>query len=366
MENLPFLTRSFHILRCRLLSWLGYETPSFYVRHQGRNIASCHNVDSGYLLVEYIEEIQGMMLSNTWLENQHNVKLRTNFFHHLSRILLSVSRIPLPRIGSFLIDNRGFLRLINRPLSVEIQALENENIPTDISPDLTYATVDSYIMDMLAFHDSRFRNQPNAVNNLSDCGHQLSALTAMRTILPAFFQRKLRHGPFVYTLTDLHQSNIFVDANWNITCLVDLEWACSRPIEMVEPPYWLTNKGVDQIIAEEYDGVRMEFMDAMTAEENRIVGGARAVPLLSNVMKHSWEIGTFWYTLALSSPTGLFSIFYRHIQPMFSKNCSDEFLEVMPFYWGKDIGKIAGRKLSDKKQYDLDLQQAFEDSSQTN
>lgn len=32
--------------------------------------------------------------------------------------------------------------------------------------------------------------------------------------------------------------------DWRVTCLVDLEWACSRPIEMVEPPYWLTNKRI--------------------------------------------------------------------------------------------------------------------------
>lgn len=48
-------------------------------------------------------------------------------------------------------------------------------------------------------------------------------------------------------LTDLHQSNIFVDDNWRITYLVDLEWAYSRPVEIAEPLYWLTNKGVDKI-----------------------------------------------------------------------------------------------------------------------
>jgi hypothetical protein len=32
-----------------------------------------------------------------------------------------------------------------------------------------------------------------------------------------------RHGPFPLQLTDLHASNIFVDEDWNITCLIDLE-----------------------------------------------------------------------------------------------------------------------------------------------
>ena len=350
-------------------SWLGREGPSNYVRHQGGGQLADGVVKAGYLLLEYIEETQGMMLSNTWPDNQHDVKLRTNLFRDLSRILLSFSRIPLPRIASFTIDNNGLLRLTNRPLSIELQALENENIPTDIPRDYTYTTVGSYLTDMLALHDSRFRNQPNAVNNLKDCGYQLSALAIMRTIWPSIFQRNFRRGPFIFTLTDLHQSNIFVDENWNITSLVDLEWACSRPIEMTEIPYWLTNKGVDQIVAEEYDVARADFMASMRAEEQRSNRTATAdvssrvtLPPLSDVMEHTWETGTFWYTLALSSPTALFSLLYKQILPIFVKNISQDALDIMPFLWDKDVGRIAGGKLSDKERYDMQLRQAFEDS----
>lgn len=307
------------------------------------------------------------MLSDTWLNGLHDIKLRTNFFRSLSRIFLHISRIPLPRIGSFMIDNDGFLHLANRPLSTELHQLENVNIPTDIPRDYTYSTVDSYIVDMLSCHDSRFRNQPNAVNDLGDCGYQLSALTAMRTIFPSLFQREFRRGPFSFVLTDLHQSNIFVDAEWNITSLVDLEWACSRPMEMVSPPHWLTNKGVDQLDSAEYDSVRSEFMEVMVAEERelappRMDGAGEIPPRLSDVMNRTWLSGAFWYTLALSSPSGLFRIFNEHIRPLFCAKYGEEFNLIMPFFWGKSIGYIAGCKLSDKKRYDEDLWQAFEGS----
>lgn len=150
---------------------------------------------------------------------------------------------------------------------MELQELENDNIQTDLPRDFTYSTVESYVTDILGAHDSRLRNQPNAGNNVQDCGYQMSALATMRTIIPLFFCRNLRRGPFVFMLTDLHQSNIFVDDNWRITCLVDLEWACSRPVEMVEPPYWLSNKGVDEIDVEEYDKLRQEMMTIMRDEE---------------------------------------------------------------------------------------------------
>lgn len=301
------------------------------------------------------------MLSNTWFQRQDDARLRKNLFRSLSRIFLSMSRVPLPRVGSFVIDNDGFLQLTNRPLSLEIQQLENENIPTNISRDQTYCSADSYIIDLLSIHDSRFKYQPNAVNDLGDCVYQLSALSAMRTVFPSFFQQDFRRGPFSFTLTDLHQSNIFVDAEWNITCLIDLEWACSQPIEMLNPPYWLTNKGVDQLDSTEYNVIRMEYMEILAAEERTL--DINFLPYsLSEVMNRTWETGTFWYALALSSPSGLFSIFHKQIRPLFCPDFSEEFNLVMPFFWERNIGKIAVLKTSDKRKYDEDLRLAFKDS----
>lgn len=305
------------------------------------------------------------MLSSTWSEKHGDVKLRTNFFRDLSRILLSIARIPLPRIGSFVVNNNGILQLTNRPLSLEIQQLENEEFPTDMPRDYTYLTVDSYITDILTFHDNRLRYQPNAINDAGDYIYQASALTAMRAIFPIYFQRKFRRGPFTFTLTDLHQSNIFVDEDWHIVSLVDLEWACSQPIEMLQPPYWLTNKAVDQIDSEEYDKIRTEFLDILTAEEERSGGTGFRDLKLSSIMEQAWKIGTFWYSLALSSPTGLFAIFEKHLQPKLIEKCPDHgaFYQVMPWCWAKDVVNILAQKLSDKKDYDKQLQQAFEDVS---
>ncbi|KAE8153631.1 hypothetical protein BDV25DRAFT_22006, partial [Aspergillus avenaceus] len=357
-KNLPFLHRWIHAIRCQAFAWLGYQTPSGYVPHPAKGE---HAVKSSYLLLEYIQPDRGSMLSNTWTDNQHNITLRKRLFHSLSRILLSISRIPIPRIGSFIIDHKGYLVLVNRPLSIEIQQLENEQIPTGIHRNYTYSTVDSYIADILTFHDNRFRHQPNAVNNLGDCVFQLSSLSAMRTVSKSFFQRGFRRGPFIFSLTDVHQSNIFVDKDWNVTCLVDLEWACSLPIEMIRPFHWLTNRGVDELVSSDYDKVRTEFMDALKAEEKAMVRSEKnTLPLLSDIMHTTWTTGTFWYTLALSSPSGLFTIFKQHIRPLFCADHTEEFNLVMPFLWERNIGRIASHKLSDKKEYDRNLQREFE------
>ncbi|PKY04249.1 hypothetical protein P168DRAFT_297150 [Aspergillus campestris IBT 28561] len=295
LESLSFISRCFQLLRQSILSLLNGSVPSNYAHHQSRcSIFTGSTMKVGYLLIEFIEETRGK-----------------TFFHDLSRIFLNITRFPLPRVGSFVIDMNGSLRLTNRPLSVEIQQLENENIPTEISRDYTYLTADSYITD-------------------------LSVLTAMRTIFHSIFDRGFRRGPFVFDFTDIHQSNIFVDAEWHITCLVDLEWACTQPIEMLGPLSWLSDKApVDP-------------------------GPLR--PRLTNLMERSWEKGAFWYSLALSSPSGLFTIFTKHIKPLFCKEFDEEFEVVMPFFFEKNIGNIAGRKLADKKAYDKDLWQAFNEN----
>lgn len=174
-----------------------------------------------------------------------NEKLRKNLFRDLSKIFLSLSRVTLPRIGSFIIDANGYLTLANRRLSSEIHELENENIPVDIPRDFTYSTVDSYLVDFLSCHDSRMQHQPNAVMDLKDGIYQITALT-MKAIFPHFFQRELRREPLIRHLTDLLPSNIFVDDDWNVRCVIDLEWVCSHPVEMLHPPTWLSNQSADK------------------------------------------------------------------------------------------------------------------------
>ncbi|EEP78408.1 predicted protein [Uncinocarpus reesii 1704] len=207
------------------------------------------------------------MLSSSWELKKHDDGLRRNLFKGLSRILLDIAKVPVPLIGSFVIDDNGFLVLSNRPLSPIITEMEGRQIPVDIPRNMTYSSVDSYVTDTLAIHDSRFTHQPNALTDRTDGAFQAAALTTMRTVAACFFKRELRRGPFVYVLNDLHQSNILVDEDWNISCLIDLEFACSQPIEMLHPPHWFTNRFVDQIDADHFTSVHGEFMAIMEQQE---------------------------------------------------------------------------------------------------
>lgn len=297
------------------------------------------------------------MLSETWEQGRSDLNLRKTLFRGLSRIMLALARVPLPKIGSFVLDEKGFLSLSSRPLTLEIQQLENEHIPVDMPQNITHTTVDSYINDILAFHESRLRNQPNAINSVEDGFYQTSALMVMRSVWPCFFRRDLRRGPFFLNLTDLNQSNVFVDDNWNIECLIDLEWACSHPVEMVHPPYWLTNHAIDLINIDDYSKLHKEFMEAFLEEETKVELPFRLYPIL----QQGWEKETFWCSLALSSPTALFKIFYDYIQPRFSKAHDDPaFWRITMPYWTFNAFDFIEHKVKDKEQYDVSLREAFE------
>lgn len=141
----------------------------------------------------------------------------------------------------------------------------------------------------------------------------------------------------------------------------------SLPIEMIQPPHWFTNIAVDRIVSGEYNEWRLEFMNALTTEEeqhDRHTSEKHASTSfkLSDIMSTAWDMGTFWYSLALSSPTGLFTLFDKEIQPRFTAKCSDHeaFHEIMPWYWSQDIVATLKSKLAGKKTYDVQLQREFE------
>lgn len=146
--------------------------------------------------------------------------------------MLAISRVNLPKIGSFIIDNDGHLRLANRSLTLMLHDLENQVIAVDIPRTQTFASIDSYVNKLLTCHDNHLRSRPNAVKSPSDCVSQMTALALMRTVRPHFFDSQRNEGPFVFCLTDLRPENTLADKDWHIKCIVDLEWACSLPIEI--------------------------------------------------------------------------------------------------------------------------------------
>ncbi|KAI9848894.1 MAG: hypothetical protein M1837_006410 [Sclerophora amabilis] len=362
LEHTPLLSRSLQYVWRGFLHLLRHPVPSRYLPR-----SNLHGLGVGYLLTDFIEERDGSMLTKTWEQRRQDKTLQANLFRDLSRIILSLGHLPLPRVGSFTIDDGGFVSVTNRPLTLGLHKMENDDIPIDIPRHLTYSTTESYVLDLLHCHRMRLTHQPNAVHSRHDGVNQVSAMTVMETVFSHFFDRRLRYGPFVLTLTDLHHSNIFVDDQWHITGVVDLEWACTLPLEMQHPPYWLTSQSVDTIDVDLYDQIRLDFMDIFEQEERKLhlkeQGHGKEVCRRADIMRKGWESKNFWYCLALWSPTGLHYLLYDHIQPMFHPDGRDTaFFSTMPRYWMPGLSRFLDNKVKEQEEYDFRLRKQFESS----
>ncbi|KAJ5162085.1 hypothetical protein N7492_007477 [Penicillium capsulatum] len=273
--------------------------------------------------------------------------------------MLSLSRIPLPRIGSWTLDSDGALRLSNRPLTLRLHQLENGGIPTNVSRNLTYSTADAYYLDLLSCHDSRIRHQPNSITDAEDGRAQMARLTNMRALLSYFSDKKHREGPFFYRLTDLHPSNIFVDSQWNVKFVIDLEWACSLPAETPRPPYWLTGRSIDDLADEHLEPFTQAYEKFMEIfeEEEKLIPFDNEDSYRTNLMRNGWRIEKFWYFHALDSPKGLFDLFRQHVYPLFahSDHVSSEFSPVVSDSWAPDVDRVIVDKLRDKAEYEKSL-----------
>lgn len=162
--------------------------------------------------------------------------------------------------------------------------------------------MEPWIPDILACHDNRMRHQPNAIHDAADGRSQLSALTNLRTLLPMMVDRQDRGSPFTLSLTDLHASNIFVDNDWNITYIIDLEFACVLPIQMTVMPSLLTHRGIDQLTdkhLEEFEAMYKEFIAAMKhVESGQQVSDQGHGTFYSQILCKAWDKGIFWYSNA--------------------------------------------------------------------
>lgn len=274
--------------------------------------------------------------------------------------MLRLAKLPLPKIGSWTMDDNGVLTLTNRPLTPILQQQENAEIPTPMPRDRTYTSVEPYLLDLLACQDNRIRHQPNSIHYEADGEKQLAALTAMRALLPKYTDVEYREGPFVYSLTDLDQRNIFVDDDWNVTGLINLEWACARPIEMLGPPDWLSGRSLEEITfhLDEFKNLHDEFVDTVEREEMALYYNSTN----SEIMRECWTSGKFWYTHALDSPSTMLALYVNHIQPRFttlSSNVWDEFSHLLGRLWDVDTPEFISSKITEQDQYADEVRKLF-------
>ncbi|RSL56541.1 hypothetical protein CEP52_016812 [Fusarium oligoseptatum] len=349
----PFYIRILHALRRSVYSL--FQLP---ILSQYTNATTAPSIRTSYMLLEHIGSETGQMLSTTLDKHKSDPGRRQRLFHGMSRIMLSLARIPQPHIGSFRFHDDGTISLTNRYLSCSLAILENEGAPRSISRNDLHTCTDSFVSDLVTFHDGRFLAQPNAAFSENDCRGQMATMSLLRAISHRYIKREYRRGPYLLKLTDVNPSNIFVDQDWNVKCLIDLEWICALPVEMMDVPYWLTGCSIENIQGEEYDKydkVRQEFMSILEKEEDEaMMEHGISIP---KIMKEMWDSKGVWFWHCLTSVDAMDFLLEDHLCP--SACLSSEVERAVSEFWCDDASHVVEMKLADKAKYDDLLKSRF-------
>jgi hypothetical protein len=320
------------------------------------------------MLMDYIEESDGRPLAQLWTELDAGRERRQNFFRDLSRIMLDFARVEFPRICSPTISNDGVVEFRNRPLTFRLQQMENKGISIPLERCTTYLTTDSYISGLLSCHEARVRQQRNSIRDRANGERKSAVLASLKTLSTRFSSPDLRDGPFIFMLTDIHPNNIFVDDEWHIQYLIDLEWACVRPVEMLLPPVWFTGRRVDQLpegpCLAEYHKILQEYLDAMEKETLLTPHFNETAGLINKLMRSTLSSGRFWYYQALDNPKVSYNLFTQHIWPLLSSGQEAEdfsaFIKGQAVSFDQQVDKVMESRLEEREQYLAELRAAFD------
>ncbi|KAG5917188.1 hypothetical protein E4U42_007356 [Claviceps africana] len=362
--QLPWYSRILRVMKRWLLSILPYPslshspTPS---RYAPKHISA--QLPTQYMLLEYIGPDTGEMLSKTWAAQRNDQSRRKRLFSGLARIIVSLSRVPQPRIGSFEFHDDCTVTLTNRPAFAATALLENCGAKRSIPVRRTYSSTEPFISDMITLHDNYFYGNQSAVDDEHDCRNQMAVRALLRTISHHYIRNECRDGPFLPQLTDLHQSNIFVDKDWEVTCLLDLEWLCALPPEALSAPYWLTGQDISELVDNdesqnltEYNSVRQEFMQALKEEESK----TRLAWPLTSIMEDMWQSSGTWFWCSLKSDNGAYYLLNSHLCPRFSSDLFGNIVGVFSNFWREGADQTIAKKVADFAQYEQDLGRLFE------
>lgn len=308
-----------------------------------------HIGSRGRILAEILDDVRGSDSSK-----------KQNLLRGISKITLALARTSHARIGSLRFNDDTFSTLETRPLFCANSILESEGVPRVVNR--TYETERAFIEDMLRFREEAFRTQPNAVYDEEDCRLQMYHMVVLRAVHTLLVDYKFQ-GPYVLQLTDFHAGNIFVDEEWNITGIIDLEFICALPPSMMNVPYWLSVKAIDNIrenmavVAK----VHETYMNIFREEERHCTHEHDLQLSLS--IQGAWESGACWLYGCITSIDGTPYFVEEHICEELGIRLSlDEekrFAILMSHLWSRDSENIVRQKLHDKAEYDKAIVQHF-------
>ncbi|KAF5137917.1 Altered inheritance of mitochondria protein 9, mitochondrial [Metarhizium anisopliae] len=299
-----------------------------------------------FIIMDYIEHDRTMSdaLNDPLLGPDESHVLDANIseqkleflYRQMANIILQLSTLSFPQIGSLVQDKDRTFSISGRPLIQNMNSLvEFAGVVPSVLPLQQYCTSTEWYAAMADMHLAQITFQHNdAVLDEDDVrdkfvARQLFRRLASSGLLALGFdpeQQSYREAMFRLYSEDLRPSNVLIDQDLRVVGVIDWEFAYAAPAQFsFDPPWWLLLKspeywpgGYDSWM-EAYEPRLNTFLSVLEGEEKKKKMQSSSshtrdtgMPL-SQLMRKSWESKTWMINYAARNSWAFDFIFWRYL-----------------------------------------------------
>jgi len=268
-------------------------------------------------------------------------------YRQMANILLQLSSLEFPRIGSLVQDENGHFSVSGRPLTQNMNyLLELTGVGPALLPSQQYSTANEWYSALADMHLAQLTFQHNdAIEDEDDARDKYVARQLFRQLasdgrLASGLQVKDGlDGNSIFRLysEDLRPSNVLIDKDLHVVGVIDWEFAYAAPAQFsYDPPSWLLLKSPEYWPGgytswmEAYEPCLKIFLRLLENEEEKmradsgIAGDTASLSLsddghvsLSQRMRQSWESKSWMVSYAARNSWTFDFIFWRFLDGRF-------------------------------------------------
>lgn len=224
-------------------------------------------IQTAFILMDYIQgqtlKDLGFKKEKKWRSYTRPTEATSKLHEQFSDIYIQLRQLEFPEIGALglhAVDGRPSyacdpddIHVCHRPISIEImmQELEGMDPGARIKPRTTFSTVRSFVDALFWLAENEFEKSPDIGLDIRGGRNTLYARHHFRRfVLNIWLDSATDKGPFVLMHGDMNMlmSNLLFDEELTLVGVLDWEWSCVVPAEMLVSPVWLTGGGPEWML----------------------------------------------------------------------------------------------------------------------
>lgn len=264
-------------------------------------------------------------------------------YRQMANILLQLSTVKFPRIGSLVEENDGRFSVSERPLTDNMNSILEFTGMTTLLPSQPYSTSKEWYSALADMHLAQLTFQHNgAVADEDDARDKYVARQLLRQLAsqgrlltePELEEEHDQASPFLLFCSDLWPSNVLIDKDLRVVGVIDWEFAYAAPAQFsFDPPLWLLLMspcrwpGGYSAWMEAYEPRFQTFLGVLEEEEKKMRAGSETDSSMANLclssltlsqrMRKSWQDKTWMINYAARNSWEFDWLFWKFLDPKY-------------------------------------------------